>query len=332
MVYRPPKKKAAPGGFPGNNPQADPLEGPLQGPTRAFDPRAGDDRHLVSVDDSFAEADYEDRIWLFWQKNRAFVLSFISLLCLGVVAWEGWVLYQKHQNEVLQQIYSEATTAPDLLTYARLHPDTKLGQLALLEAADTFYQGGNFKTAEDAYGDAATAWGYDPNGQRARLGRALALLFDGQVEACKDALKGLAGDTLVLPNYRAEANYFLAVLALQAGDRAGAQQWIDAVKAVPQAQVWARQAEDLAQLTPVFGAMAMLPTTTTAPAATGTVAPTAGAVMPTAGSVTAPSLSPDAEQTLPGIGPVKLVGAPGADENSPITMPPANPAGSTTDK
>ena len=257
MVYRPPRKKLPPeppgSRFPANRPSADPLEGPLQGATHAEDPRAGDDRNLVVVDESFAEADFEDRAWLFWQRRRKVVFGLVALAFLGVLGWGAWNLYQKHALAELQAAYQQLDDSAGYLAFAQAHPDTPLGRMAVLQAADELYAKGQYKDAAPVYAQAVTAWQADPVGQRARLGHALSLLQGGDPTTGRQELETLANDSQVLDNFRAEAGYYVAVLSLQAGDIDGAHGWIERVAGLPDAGTWGREATDLAQLAPALG-------------------------------------------------------------------------------
>jgi hypothetical protein len=291
MVYRPPRKKTQDDDrFPANRPSADPLEGPLQGPTHPVDPREGDDRNLVIVDQSFAEADLEDKAWLFWERSRHLLFWLIGLVCVGALGWAGWNFYQKQALASAQAAYLQATDPAALLAFGHANADLPLGRVALLQGADGLYSKGQYKDAAAAYGDAATAWAGDPLSQRASLGRALSLLQGGDATAGQQALEDLAGNLTVPDNFRAEAGYYVAVLSLQAGDATGARAWIDKVQALPGAGAWGRQANDLAELAPALG-LAVKVAPSSAPATTIS-APGLSPYVPT----TTPSESPGANQ------------------------------------
>jgi hypothetical protein len=257
MVYRPSKKKttpALPGSpFPANRPDADPLEGPLQGVTRGDDLRQGDDRNLVEVDQNFAEADMEDRAWLFWRKYRGVVQGLVILVALAVIGWGAWHFYQKEALAQTQAGYQQAVTGGDLLAFGRANAGTPLGQIALVEGADALYTKGQFKEAAAAYAEASTAWTGQSLNQRIRMGQALSLVRSDDTAGGQQALEAIVNDGQVTDNFRAEAGYYLAVLALKAGDSTGARSWIERVGALPEPGVWGREATDLAQLAPVLG-------------------------------------------------------------------------------
>ncbi|MGA2051964.1 MAG: tetratricopeptide repeat protein [Opitutales bacterium] len=283
MVYRPPRKKTSDDPrFPANRPSADPLEGPLQGATHPDDPRAGDDRNLVMVDQNFAEADIEDRAWLFWQKRRKVVYGLVALVFLGALGWAGWVYYQKQALADAQAAYLQANDAASLLAFGHANAGTPLARVALLQGADDLYSKGQYKDAAAAYADAAAAWSGEPVSQRANLGHALSLVQGGDPTTGQTELETLANNLAVPDNFRAEAGYYVAVLSLQAGDSTGARTWIDKVQALPGAGAWGRQANDLAELAPALG-LAVKVAPSTAPETT----------------ISAPGLSPYVPTNMP---------------------------------
>jgi len=253
MVYRPPKKKPAGPGFPANRPSSDPLEGPLSRTPNSEAGLEGDDRNLVVVDENYAGGDMEDRLWLFWKNQKGNIIRLATVACLGVIGWQGWVIYQKQADDKLQAEYQSLDGASALLSFAQSHPDNTFGKLALLEAADTYYKDGKFSDASKAYTQAATIWSSETYGQRARLGEALSLLQSGDANGGRQQLEALAQDTQAVENYRAEAGFDLAVLAFHAGDKATATKWLDKVKTFKNSQSWESQASGLQQIITTLG-------------------------------------------------------------------------------
>jgi len=248
MVYRPPKKKPAGPGFPANRPSSDPLEGPLSRTPQSEAGLEGDDRNLVVVDENYTGGDMEDRMWVFWKRQQGNILRLATVACLGVIGWQGWILYQQHAANQLQTEYQALDGASSLLSFAQSHPDNTLGKLAQLEAADAFYKDGKFADASKAYAQAAAIWSTETYGQRARLGQALSQLQSGDATGGRQQLEALAQDTQAVDNYRAEAAFNLAVLAIQSHDKATASKWLDKVKTFKNSQSWSSEATTLSQI------------------------------------------------------------------------------------
>jgi hypothetical protein len=201
----------------------------------------GDDRNLVKVDESYAGGDFEDRLWLFWRRQKNNIIILIGLACLGVIGWQGWKLYQQHLVDQLQAEYQKADGGPGLLAFAQAHPDITLGKLAQLEAADAFYKDGKFADAAKAYTDAIALWGTETYGQRARVGLAMSLLQNNDASGAHQQLESLAKDTQAVAYYRAEAAFDLAILDAKAGDQKDVLQWIEQIKSLKD-QSWINEA------------------------------------------------------------------------------------------
>jgi len=232
MVYRPPKKNPAGPRFPGPQASVDPLSGPLSRAADGEEIMQGDDRNLVVVDESYAGGDFEDRLWLFWRRQKSNLLIAVGLAFVGVIGWQGWKLYQQHAADQLQAEYQAAEGGPALLAFAQAHPDTTPGKLAQLEAADAFYKDGKFADAAKAYTDAVTIWGSENYGQRARVGLAMSLLQNNDANGAHQQLEALAKDTQAVSFYRSEAAFNLAVLSAQTGNQKDVDQWVDQVKSL----------------------------------------------------------------------------------------------------
>jgi len=302
MVYRPPKKSPAGPRFPGSPASSDPLSGPLSRAADGEEIVPGDDRNLVVVDQSYAGGDFEDRLWLFWrrQKNNLFLAA--ALVCVGVIGWQGMKLYQQHVADALQAEYQAAEGAPALLAFAQSHADTTFGKLAQLEAADAFYKDGKFADAAKAYADAATVWGLENYGQRARVGVAMSLLRNNDAAGAHKQFEALANDTQSVAYYRSEAAFDLAVLDSQAGNPKSAAQWMDRVKSLKD-PTWLSEITTFTQLISTFpGAnppatptseKPLVLTNTTAPTKpAASVSATPAAAAPTASAPKAPAAKP----------------------------------------
>ena len=294
MVYRPPKKKTD-GPVSPRRASIDPLSGPLLRAADGEELPQGDDRHLVAVDESYAGGDFEDRLWLFWRKQRANLVRLVVAIAVVVAGWQGWLAYQTHAVASLQTEYAALSGAPALLAFAQAHPQAALGKIAQLEGADALYADGKYQQAADAYAQAASAWGADDKGQRARLGEAVATLQAGDSKKGTELLSALTNDASATENFRAESAYYLAVLAVQNGDSATANKWLDRVKEFKNANGWISQAATLGEVMPLLGDLKVVkgytpatPVLSEAPAP----APKAGAVTPTPAPASEPSAPP----------------------------------------
>jgi hypothetical protein len=275
----------------------------------------GDDRNLVRVDDKYAGGDFEDRLWLFWRRQKNNLFAVVGLLCLGVIGWQGWNLYQQHLVDQLQSEYQAAEGGPGLLAFAQAHPETTLGKLAQLEAADAFYKDGKFADAAKAYTDATTVWGTENYGQRARVGLAMSLLQNNDASGARQQFEALAKDTQAVAYYRSEAAFDLAILAAKSGDKKEAGQWLDQINSLKD-QGWINEANTFLNM------ISSAPANTNE--AVGDNAPTAKPLVLTNSATSAkPSASPTP------VAPASMAKPPAA---APASTPaPATPAASGFD-
>jgi len=300
MVYRPPKNKpATPGATPRSG--ADLLANPTPKPDAAAGVLPGDDRHLVAVDENYAGGDAEDHLWLFWRNHRNKVYGAVCVISGLVILWQGVKIYQSHVDAALQAEYSAAADAPALAAFAQAHADTTLGKLAQLESADNLYKAGKFKEAADSYAKAITMLGDDEKASRARLGQAMALLQANDIKGGTQLLEALTNDNSVVENLRAESAFDLAILAAQAGDKDGANKWLNHLKEFKDANIWNTQAAALTEIMPllgdvklVSGGVSMAPAVSAVPAMTPTTGSPAKPVAPAPAAVTAPAPAPKA--------------------------------------
>jgi len=64
-------------------------------------PPAGDDRNLVVVDEDFVNADTEDRLWLFWERNKDTIVKGTFGLVFGILAFLAYFFWNESRREEL---------------------------------------------------------------------------------------------------------------------------------------------------------------------------------------------------------------------------------------
>jgi len=324
MVYRPPKQKPAVSGATPNRSGTDVLANPTLKPGAAAGVLPGDDRHLVAVDENYTGGDSEDRLWLFWRKQKNKIYGVICVASVGIIIWQGWNIYQSHVEANLQAEFSAAADAPALAAFAQAHADTVLGKLAQLESADTLYKAGKFKDAADAYAKAVTMLADDDKSARARLGQAMSLLQAGDVHGGTQTMEALTNDTSAVENMRAEAAFDLAILAAQAGDKDTTTKWLNHLKEFKDSNIWGGQAATLSEILPLLGDVKLVSggAISTTPKITALPAPAVNATSATKSA--APSTTP-----APAVPPVMAVPPASAPATTATAAPKAAPGGFT---
>ena len=240
--------------------------------TPATPPRptsASDDRNLVAIDAATAVS-FEEKLHLFWGKNR----NAIAVGCVGIIlaiiakgTWE-YVAAQKEMDT--GKAYAAATTPEQLKAFAEAHPGHSLAGVTQIRIADDAYKAGKGAEALAGYENALKVLKDGPLAARAKMGRALAMVQSGKAAEATNELKQLAGDATQFKAVRTEAAYHLTSLAVEAGDATEAQKYVDQLMQVDGSSPWTQRAMALRTSLPAAPAVA--------PAATevGKNAPAAG--------------------------------------------------------
>jgi hypothetical protein len=202
---------------------------------------AGDDRNLVAVDPTTAVS-FEDKLQLFWKKNRNAVFVLCLAVVLAIAAKEGWQYMGRQKETEIEKVYAAATTPEQLKAFAVSHADHTLGGIAHLRMADDAYKAGKSADAIAGYEKAIGSLKEGPLVARAQLGRALAKVQSGKTADGQAELKKMADDAKQLKAVRAEAAYHLTSLAVDAGDAAEAQKYVDQLMQLDVASPWTQRA------------------------------------------------------------------------------------------
>lgn len=205
-----------------------------------------DERKTVILDEDLEGLEFEDRVWLYWRRNKNFIVLLITLAFVVVVGSNAWKLYVKNSKNALAESFADAETFEERVDFSKANANTPAAGVALLQNADVLYGQGKYKEAAENY---KTAADYIKSGVlfgRACLGNAVSLLKAGEAEAGKAALIALSKD-YATGAYSAEAAYHLGVLSLVSGDSAAAEAYFEDVQKNPKAGNWAYLAQNYAQ-------------------------------------------------------------------------------------
>jgi hypothetical protein len=205
---------------------------------------AGDDRNLVAADATIAVS-FEDKLHLFWDKNRNAIL----LLCVGialVIVGKGIWEYLEREKEIkIGQAYAAATTPEQLKAFAAANPGHALEAVAQIRMADDAYKAGKSAEAVAGYEKAIAVLKDDPLAARAKIGVALAHFQAGKVADATKVLTQLASDEKQFKAVRTEAAYHLTSLAVDAGNATEAQKYVDQLMKIDVSSPWTNRAMSL---------------------------------------------------------------------------------------
>lgn len=207
-------------------------------------PPSDDDRNLVVVDEDFANADAEDRLWLFWERNKNLIVRGTTVVVLTIIGAIGYHFWQEAKREELGQAYVACQDEAARRAFAAAHPGEPLAAVALLEVADDLRRANKLEDAAKAYEAAGKAVVGDAKAVkaiaiRARLYGALTRQELGQADA-EAGIVAVAEDNTAPDTLRGYAMYVLANLALTKGDSAAAAKWVNLMdKRLKPNHVWA---------------------------------------------------------------------------------------------
>ena len=85
-------------------------------PANSPDGTPADDRHLIDAEESL-ELSVEDKISLYWQENKSFIIGCFSVLVIILVGMNGMKMYSASQLEKLQDSYASAATEGTLVDF-----------------------------------------------------------------------------------------------------------------------------------------------------------------------------------------------------------------------
>ena len=203
---------------------------------------AGDDRNLVTADQAIAAHDLEETVRQFWAKYRTLFMGAVVIALLVILGQEGVKLVGAKRLEATQSAYAAAESDNELKAFAVDHPGDPLAGAAHLRVGDNAFAAGNYADAIVAYDAAAEVLADTIFASRIRLGRAMAVLRNGDSLAGSAALQELANDTTATTAARGEAAYHLAAIATAAGDADRVNELVNQISAINPASTWSQRA------------------------------------------------------------------------------------------
>lgn len=233
-----------------------------------------DERNLVEVGAEFAEATFEDKVFLWWVDNKGKAVWTIVGILVAVGGFKTFEVIRTNHEINLRIEAGQALDDPaKLAAFAKENAGTPQAAAALMIQAERQYQAREYSAALDSYRAAAAVYSEIKfNGLslgRAELGAALAQVAVSPAEG-EASLKGLAANQSVIATTRAEAYYKLAVLAVEKKDWPSARSHIDALDKLAAANVlaetWNQKAADLTDDMPPEPPKPAAPVITPAPA------------------------------------------------------------------
>lgn len=180
------------------------------------DVASADERKTVVLDEDLEGVEFEDRVWLYWTRNKSFIITSIVMAFAIIVGVQGYKIFKKSQADALAAAYEQAVSQTQLLDFAKKNSGTLLAGVATLQVADEAYAKSDFKTAASFYEQAKGELGGSVLYGRAILGYASSIAMQDAVKG-KDALKAVYENINIAPAYRAQAGYMFGLLEKSQG-------------------------------------------------------------------------------------------------------------------
>lgn len=205
---------------------------------------SADERNVQVVDEDFEGADFEDKVWLWWIRNRNFVIFTIVAAFVIVVGIQGYKAFSHSQKKAIAASYMNAANADELAAFASQNAGTALAGVALLENADAAYKAGKYAEARELYSSAVKELEKTVLEGRASLGAAVSAYASGDTQAGMDALKAVYEDNSLAYTYKSLAGYLLGMALKQNGKPDEAKAVLKAVSEDPMGGTFASVAQE----------------------------------------------------------------------------------------
>lgn len=199
------------------------------------------------------EPGFEVKVHAFWEKNRNFILLGCVAVLLAIIGREGWQYFAAAREREIKETYAKIGDQSDkLAAFAEEHSGHALAGVAYLQLADQKFAASDYKQAGSLYQKAIANLKNQTLLGRARLGAAMSQINAGDLTAGSGALKTIAGDQSLLKAARAEANYHLATMAVEAGRTDEAKQLIEEITKIDMTGSWSQRATMLLAKLPAY--------------------------------------------------------------------------------
>lgn len=209
----------------------------------AANPSSADERKTVILDSELEGLDLDDKVWLFWNRNKNTIIAIVLVVFVSAAVSGLWRTYRESERNAVSDAYAAASTDKARTEFAESYSGTMAAGAALIQNADDLFNAGKYAEAAPLYKKAASNLGGTLLWGRALLGEAVSLVKSGNVEAGKAALEALA-EKLSAGVYSAEAGFHVAMMDFEAGKTADAKTRFMAVSDNPQAGYWKMMADN----------------------------------------------------------------------------------------
>ncbi len=177
---------------------------------------AVDERKTVVLDEDLEGVEFEDKMWLYWKRNKTFIITSIVMAFAIVIGVQSFKMYRASAKKELAAAYAAAITPEQLEKFAEKNSGKTLAGVALLQNADSLYAEGKYVEAQKAYENSQKTLNGTVFEGRALLGVAASVCAQDTSKGI-DALKSVFENKTIDASYSAQAGYLLGLSYRQVG-------------------------------------------------------------------------------------------------------------------
>lgn len=203
---------------------------------------SSDERKTVILDEDFEGLEFEDKVWLYWKRNKSFIIASIVAMFVAIFAVQSWKVLKERRAAEISDAYAAASNIQELEDFAKKYPSEKLAGVSLIDAADLSYSNKDYAKSRLLYKNAASSLSGDILFGRALLGEAMSAFNASGAAEGKSLLKAVYENPSVQAAYRANAAYNLALAEISEGNFDAAKKILTSVSENPESSNWAQLA------------------------------------------------------------------------------------------
>ncbi len=167
-----------------------------------------DERKTVILDEQLEGLEFDDKVWLYWKRNKVSIIASVVLAFAIVIGVQGYKYLKFKAEQEMVSAFENASTVDEKAKFAEEYKGDVLAGVALLESADTFYKEGKYEDAQKLYSQSKDDLKNNVLFERALVGEAMSAY---SMDASKgiELLKTAYDSSKSL--YKAQAGYLYGV-------------------------------------------------------------------------------------------------------------------------
>ena len=210
-----------------------------------------DDPNALKPDDDIPEADFEDRVLLYWERNRKNIMISLVMGATALVLYHLLFLFMDRREKSIGEAFNKCEDASAFVAFADEYSGHQLASAAFLKAANLSFEKGQYTESANYFEKALGQFTDDVlMSGRARLGMAMSKIGQNALEDGVQMLETIASSETEMDTTRAEASYAIAVLAWEKEDYQTIRDQITLISGLEQPGYWIRRISGIEEKIP----------------------------------------------------------------------------------